>query len=56
MNHLAVNQHIAGCLNNLVKAIVARLDSSDASGAEGQASFLGRPIFGAVGGMKLTPL
>lgn len=55
MNHLAVNQHIAGRLNNLEKAVVARLDAPDTSGTEAQASFLGRSIFGTVDGMKLTP-
>jgi ECF sigma factor len=39
MNHLAVNQHIAGRLNNLMRVIVAGLDAPDTSGAEAQASF-----------------
>jgi len=55
MNHLTVNKHIAGRLNDLVKAIVARVDTTDTSGAEAKASFLGRPIFGTIGGMKLAP-
>jgi len=48
VNHLVVNHHVARRLDDLVVAVVARLQEADARSAEGQAAFADPSIFGTI--------